>query len=97
MAITSALVLLAVIWFMTLFVVLVIGLETQGDRGMKIRGTSAGSPENPNMKRRFALTTIWALGLWAAACALILSGWVGIDDLDLFNRFGLAGEPYSGE
>ena len=97
MAVTSALVMLAVIWFLTLFVVLVIGLETQGDRGMKIRGTSAGSPENPNMRRRFAVTTVAALAIWAPACALILSGWVTVEDFDLFNRFGLAGEPYSGE
>ncbi|PRY92565.1 putative secreted protein [Hasllibacter halocynthiae] len=97
MGITSALVLLAVIWFMTLFVVLVIGLETQGDRGMKIRGTSAGSPEDPRMGRRFLRTTIWAVAIWVPACALILSGWVGVEDFDLFSRFGLAGEPWPGD
>ena len=93
----SAIVLLAVIWFLTLFVVLVIGLETQGDRGMKIRGTSAGSPENPRMARRFLITTVWAVVIWAPVTALILSGWVTVDDFDLFNRFGLAGEPWQGD
>ena len=44
MNIVSALVLLAVIWFLALFVVLPIRLETQGDVGESVEGTHAGSP-----------------------------------------------------
>ena len=38
----AALVLFAVIWFLVLFVVLPLRLETQGDRGEKVPGTQAG-------------------------------------------------------
>ena len=44
MSIVSAIVLFAVIWFMVLFIVLPIRLETQGDVGEHVPGTHAGSP-----------------------------------------------------
>ena len=44
MPITSALVLFAVIWFLTLFIVLPLRLQTQGDVGEIEPGTHAGSP-----------------------------------------------------
>ena len=46
MSIVSAIVLYAVLWFLTLFVVLPIRLETQGDRGEIVPGTHAGAPSN---------------------------------------------------
>ena len=95
MSITSALVLYAVIWFLTLFVVIPIRLRTQGDEGRKIRGTHAGSPENPQMGKRALITTGVALVVWAISVALILSGWIGLEDFDLFTRFGGGGQPYS--
>ena len=62
MSIVSALVLLAVVWFMVLFVVLPIRLETQGDVGEKVEGTHAGSPaSNFSMRRKIRLTTLWAV------------------------------------
>ena len=60
MPITSALVLFAVIWFLTLFIVLPLRLQTQGDVGEIEPGTHAGSPENPQMKKRFMVTTVVA-------------------------------------
>lgn len=44
MTITSALVLYAVIWFLTFLIVIPIRLETQGDLGKVVHGTHAGSP-----------------------------------------------------
>ena len=87
MTVLSALVLLAVIWFLVLFCVLPIRLETQGDRGEVLRGTHAGSPADPQMWRRARITTLVALALWAVAVAVILSGWIGIEDVDLFGRY----------
>ena len=49
MGITSAIVLFVIIWFLTLFVVLPLRLQTQGDLGSIEPGTHAGSPENPQM------------------------------------------------
>lgn len=95
MAITSAIVLFAVIWFLVMFCVLTLRLETQGDRGAILRGTHAGSPENPRMWRRVWITTGITGVIWALSVALILSGWLSIRDFDLFTRWGLAGEPWA--
>ena len=88
MAITSAVVMFAVIWFLVLFVVIPIRLETQGDRGMVLRGTHAGSPADPQMWKRARITTLVTLVLWGIAVTVISMGWVGIADFDLFTRFG---------
>lgn len=94
MSITSAIVLFAVIWFLVLFVVLPLRLTTQGDEGEVVPGTHAGSPSNPRMGLRMLITTGIAAVLWALAFATIVSGWIGVEDFDLFNRFGGGGSPY---
>ena len=86
MAITSSLVLLAVIWFMVFFVVLPLRLQTQGDVGRIVPGTHASSPEVLNLRRKVAITTAAALVIWAVACAVILSGTITVRDIDWFNR-----------
>lgn len=88
MQITSALVLLAVCWFMTLFIVLPIRMETQGDTGKVTLGTPAGAPSKINMRRKIKVTSIVAFALWVPLCAIILSGVITVDDFDLFHRFG---------
>ena len=88
MGITSALVLFAVFWFMILFVALPIKLETQGDRGERLVGTSAGSPEVTHVRKKLRWVTIIAILLWVPTCAIILSGWISVDDFDLYSRFG---------
>jgi predicted secreted protein len=86
MAITSAIVLLAVTWFMVLFVVLPLRLKTQGDVGEVVPGTHASAPAGLNLRRKFAVTTVVALIIWAAICAVIISGAVSVRDIDWFNR-----------
>ena len=94
MGIVSGLVLFAVVWFMVLFVVLPIRLETQGDVGERVEGTHAGSPSSSfSMKKRFRLTTIWAVPIWAVIAGVIVFGDIGVRDIDLFNRMG----PSSGQ
>ena len=86
MSIVSAIVLFAVIWFLTLLIVLPLRLETQGDRGEITPGTHAGSPADPQMKKRFLITTLIAFALWVVCVTVILSGVITIHDLDIFNR-----------
>ena len=89
MNVVSALVLLAVIWFMTLFVVLPIRLETQGDVGESVQGTHAGSPaSNFSMRRKLRTATLVALPIWAVVAAVIIWGGIGVRDIDIFNRMG---------
>ena len=86
MSIVSALVLLAVIWFLTLFVVLPIRLETQGDVGERVEGTHAGSPaSNFSMKRKMKITTMIAVPIWVVIAGVILWGGISVRDIDMFG------------
>ena len=86
MSIVSAIVLYAVIWFMVLFIMLPIGLRTQGDEGEIVPGTHAGSPARLSMKRKAKWVTVWATLVWALVAAIILSGWISVRDIDWFER-----------
>jgi predicted secreted protein len=86
MTITAALVLFAVLWFVTLFVVLPIGLRTQDEEGEIAPGTPASAPAAPELRRKFFWVTVIAFTLWAALCAFILWGGVGVRDLDIWGR-----------
>ncbi|RYH08567.1 DUF1467 family protein [Tropicimonas sp. IMCC6043] len=92
MAITSALVLLAVIWFMVLFIVLPLRLTTQGEAGDVVPGTPASAPTDPQLKRKAKIVTVIALPLWAITCWVILSGTITVADFSLYDRFGPGAE-----
>lgn len=82
MAITSAIVLYAVIWFLTLFVVLPIRLVTQGDRDDVVPGTPESAPHGAVVARKIRITTVVATAVWAVATAVILSGAIEVRDFD---------------
>ena len=88
MGIASALVLYAVIWFMTFFVALPIRVKTQGDLGDVVPGTHAGAPEHHHLKKKAVITTLVALVLWAIIAGIIVSGVISVQDFDWFNRMG---------
>lgn len=85
MGITSALVLLAVIWWMTFLIVLPIKVQTQGELGKLEPGTHAGSPAVHNLQKKAIITTVIALVMWAIISAIILSGTVKITEIEFFN------------
>ena len=91
MGITSGIVLFAVVWFMTFFIVLPLRLETQGDTGEVVPGTHKSAPANVDIGRKARITTYFALPIWAVLAAIILSGWISVRDLDWFNRMGPEG------
>lgn len=90
MGITSAIVLFAVVWFMTLFIVLPLRMETQGDTGEVVPGTHKSAPANVNIGRKARITTYWAVPIWAVLATVILSGTITVRDLDWFERMGPA-------
>ncbi|WP_297614731.1 DUF1467 family protein [uncultured Roseicyclus sp.] len=89
MNIVTGLVLYALIWFMTLFIVLQVGVTSQSDVGERVTGTHGSAPVNAQIKRRFVITSAVAAVIWAVIAAIILSGVITIADIDLFTRFGL--------
>ena len=92
MNVVSAIVLLAIVWFMTLFVLLPVGLRTQGDEGETLKGTHAGSPAASfSMRRKLRQVTLVALPVWALICAVIIWGGITVADIDIFDRLGSQG------
>ena len=71
MTVTSAIVLLSVYWFIILFIILPINVTTQNDERNIIEGTAPSSPVNPNLKRKFSITTIVSIILWIPTCLVI--------------------------
>lgn len=86
MGIVSAIVLFAVIWFMTFLVVLPIRLKTQGDVGEVVPGTHQSSPADPQIGKRAKVTTLIAVVIWAIIAGTILFGGITVRDLDWFDR-----------
>jgi len=86
MAITSAIVLFAVIWFLVMFITLPIRLRTQGDDGEVVPGTHAGAPTNFNVKRTMWIVTGISVVLWMVIAGVIVFGGLSVRDIDWFGR-----------
>ncbi|HHL21464.1 MAG TPA: DUF1467 family protein [Aliiroseovarius sp.] len=86
MSITSAIVLFAVTWFLTMFVVLPIRLRTQGDEDDIVEGTHAGAPADFRLGRTMLIVTIITVVLWGLEFAVITSGMISVRDFDWFGR-----------
>lgn len=86
MAITSALVLYAVIWFLVLFLILPRRLVTQGEAGKVVPGTPESAPADAQIGRKLRLTTIIATVVWAVIAGIIVSGLIEVRDFDWMGR-----------
>ena len=85
MTITGAIVLFSVTWFMVFFCVLPLRFQSQADKGQIVPGTPPSAPADENVGRA-AKTTTWVASLiWIGLVGIIMSGWIGIDDLNIFG------------
>ena len=85
MSITAAVVLFAVLWFLTLLVVLPLRMVTQGEAGEVVPGTHSSSPANLDMRRKVLITSIVACVLWVILYAVLTSGMITIRDIDFMG------------
>ena len=92
MAVTSALVLFAVIWFMLLLMALPMRMRSQEEDGERVPGTPASAPVNPMIGKKMIWVTVITVVLWVPLVAFIMSGVVSIHDIDFYNRMGPARE-----
>ena len=86
MTITAAIVLFAVIWWLTFFIVLPLRLTTQDEAGEVVPGTPRSAPTNPALKRKALITTLVALVLWIVISGVIVSGAISVRDFDVMHR-----------
>ncbi|SFR41292.1 DUF1467 family protein [Litoreibacter janthinus] len=88
MAITSAIVVFAVVWFLVLFCVLPYNTPSQNEVGEVAPGTPRSAPANPQMKRKFLITTAITVVIWIPLCLAIIYGYINADTMNLYKRFG---------
>lgn len=93
MAVASAIVVFAVIWFMVLFIVLPLNLTTQAEAEDIVPGTPGSAPTDPKLGRKVRVVTYVTVPLWALVCAIIITGAITVDDFDLFSRWGPGDSP----
>ena len=86
MSVTSAIVLFAVIWFLTFLIVIPFRIKTQGDLGAIVKGTQAGAPEVHNLRKKAIITTGASLVLWLVITLVILSEFITIQEIDFFGK-----------
>ncbi len=85
MSIMSAIAMFAIIWFLVLFVVLPIRLQTQDEAGEVEPGTPASAPSEARIVQKFKIVTGVTLVLWAIAAAILISGVLTLDSIDIFG------------
>ena len=86
MNLTGGIVLYAVLWFLTLFIVVLIGQRSQQDAGEVVPGTPAGAPADLRLRGKLIWTTVIAGLIWAAIASVILGGLVTRADIANLDR-----------
>jgi predicted secreted protein len=77
----SAVAIFFIIWWVTLFAVLPIGVRSQAEAGHVEPGTEAGAPVAPRIGFKLLLTTAIAIAVFAVFYFLtVIMGW-SVDDL----------------
>lgn len=79
MAISTAIAIYFLIWWIVLFAVLPWGVRAQGEEA--IPGTDPGAPAVPRLMAKLLWTTVVAAVLWAVCALVYLKGWVTLDGL----------------
>ncbi len=79
MSLTLALAIYVIIWWITLFAVLPIGLRTQEEAGDIVPGTPESAPATPRLLRVVAINTLVATVVFALAATAIVYKWLPMD------------------
>jgi len=79
MAISTAIAIYFLIWWVTLFAVLPWGVRAQGEGGPA--GTDPGAPRVPHLVAKLAWTTVVATVIFAVCAVLYVKRLVTLDDL----------------
>ena len=74
------------LWFLTLFIVVLIGQRSQQDAGEVVPGTPAGAPADLRLRGKLIWTTVIAGLIWAAIAFVILGGVVTRADIANLDR-----------
>jgi predicted secreted protein len=82
----SAIALYAVIWFMTMFLVLPFRMKTQGEAGEVVPGTHSSAPSDAQMMRKVKIVTVIATVAFVVIAGIILSEVITYDMIERVTR-----------
>jgi predicted secreted protein len=74
------------LWFLTLFIVVLIGQRSQQDAGEVVPGTPAGAPADLRLRGKLIWTTVIAGLIWAVLAYVILGGLITRADVANLDR-----------
>ena len=83
MSLSLSLALYFVIWFITLFAVLPIGVTTQEEAGDVVPGTPESAPASPRLWRVVIINTIVASIVFALVWAALTFKWIDLTRMSL--------------
>ena len=79
MALSTAIAIYFLIWWLTLFAVLPWGVNAQGEDGTP--GTDPGAPRVPHLKAKLIWTTVVAAAIFGAVAYIYVNRLITLDDL----------------
>jgi len=79
MAISTAIAIYFLIWWIMLFAVLPFGVKAQGDEALP--GTDPGAPVVPHLLAKLIWTTAVATLVFAVCAIVYINQWIRLDDL----------------
>lgn len=71
MGVTTGILVYIITWWMVWFMVLPIGVKTQGEKGESILGTPKSAPVKPMILKKMAATSVVAALVWGVIFYLI--------------------------
>lgn len=72
-----------VIWWITLFAVLPLGVRTQGEEGDVVPGTPESAPAKPRLVRVFVINTVVATTVFAIVWAVLALKLINVEAINL--------------
>jgi predicted secreted protein len=81
MAISSAIAIYFVLWWIVLFAVLPFGVRSQIETGETVPGSDPGAPVLPRMVRKLIWTTIVSIVIFAAGLWAYSAGYLNVERL----------------
>ncbi|QEN90899.1 DUF1467 family protein [Labrys sp. KNU-23] len=76
MSIVLSIALFFVIWWMTLFAVLPLGVKSQVEGGEVVPGTEAGAPQKPMLLMKAGITTVIAATIFTCVYLVVSKHWM---------------------
>ncbi len=87
MTLVSGIATYAIIWWLTLFVVLPFGIVTQEEVGNVEEGSAPSAPVRPQIFRKLLITTAASAVVFAGVFWLLELSGIGLDDLPFAPTF----------